>query len=1030
MSLRRSAVLAAGFSAILLSACGEDDPTPPPVQAFTLAVTPTTLSVAAGGGTGTLNVSIVRSGGFEGALTVAVEGLPTGVTASALTIAAGATTGTITVTAGATAIVGTATLTLRGTGTGVTAVTQNVQLSITAAPSFALTLTPAALSVQQGQSGTATANVARSGGFAGAVALTSTGAPAGVTVAFNPASATGATSDISVGVAATVAPGAYPITVQGAATGVTNQTAVLTLTVTAPPTPSVALSAAPANLSIAQGQSGSSTLTLARTNFTGAVALTSTGAPAGMTVTFNPTSVTGTTSGITVDVGAAVAVGAYPIVIQGAGTGIANANVTLMVTVTAPPASSIGLAITPSALTIQTGASGTTDLTITRTSFTGAVALTSTGAPAGMTVTFNPASVTGTTSQITVAVGAAVAAGVYPITLTGAGTGVADATTVLTVTVTAPSAALSLAPTTLSVAAGASGTSTVTLVRTNFTGDVTLTSTGAPAGMTVTFNPATLTGTTLTSTATVAVGAAVAVGTYPITVQGAGTGIANATAVLTVTVTAAAGSIVLTTNPATLSIQQGGSGNSTLTIARTNFTGTANLTSTGAPAGMTVSFNPASTTTTTSTVTVAVGAAVAVGTYPITLTGAGTGITNATTILNVTVTAPGSGNVGLTFCQQTGLPLWVGYQDFGGAWTQAVPVGNVYSFNITTKGAVAWVMPPTGGKTTLNIIYGTQAELSLRGTTQCVGSGALKAINVTAVGVTATDFASIAMNGGFATIIGATGTFTAALQPGVRDGLVDLIGVRSALSGSSLTANSIVIQRDRNDAAGSTVTVDFATGVAPVTQTATIGNLLGQQAYVSSTFFSKNGTVGSLFTDVSGASTSTTRTWQGVPAASTITGDFHLLSVFSASSTGLPFRAITQYNRLAADRTYTLPDAITTPPTITVQGTSPYVTLTTNWVIQGAQYNQFWSMSFVPASGTVASVSVSGSAGYFGSGPVQLAIPNFGSSFTAAHGMQPGIPVTWTFIASGGTLYTLPNGPTQLEGYISTFAAVGGTFTP
>lgn len=1056
MSLRHAAVLAAGFSTILLSACGGDDPTPPQTPAFTLAVTPTTLSVQAGGvptsialasveseadaalsnvtgaaGTGTLNVAITRSGGFEGAVTIAVEGLPTGVTASALTIAPGLLTGTITITAAANATVGTATLTVRGTGTGVTAQTANVQLTITASPSFALTLTPTALSVQQGQAGTATANIARSGGFAGSVALTSTGAPAGVTVAFNPASATGATSAITVTVGATVAPGVYPITVQGASTGLTNQTAVLTLTVTAPPTPGVALSLAPANLSVAQGQSGSSTLTLARTNFTGAVALTSTGAPAGMTITFNPTSVTGTTSGITVDVGAAVQVGAYPIVITGAGTGIANASVTLMVTVTAPPASSIGLAINPSALTIQTGASGTTDLTITRTNFTGAVTLTSTGAPTGMTVTFNPASVTGTTSQVTVAVGASVAAGVYPITLTGAGTGVANATTVLTVTVTAPSIALSVAPTTLSVAAGASGTATVTLVRTSFTGDVALTSTGAPAGMTVTFNPATLTGTTLTSTATVAVGASVAAGSYPITVQGAGTGVANATTTLTVTVTAAAGSIVLTTSPATLSIQQGASGTSTLTIARTNFTGAVNLTSTGAPAGMTVAFNPASATGTTSTVTVTVGASVAAGTYTITLTGAGTGITSATTTLSITVTAGGgSGNVGLTFCAQTGLPLWVGYQDFGGTWTQAVGVNNVYSFNITTKGAVAWVLPVAGGKTSLQIMYGTQAELNARGTSQCVASGALKAINVTAVGVTATDMASIAMNGGFATIIGATGTFTAALQPGVRDGLVDLIGVRSAISGSTFTPNSIVIQRDRNDATGTTVAVDFATGVAPVNQTATIGNLLGQQATVSSLFFSKNGTSGSIgFAQTTG----TTAPWQGVPAASVITGDFHLMNIIATtpgSTTGTPFRGITQYNKLAADRTYTLPDAITTPPTITVQGTSPYVTLTTNWVIQSAQYNQFWSFSFVPASGTVASVFVSGSAGYFGSGPVQLAIPNFGSTFNAAHGLQPGIAVPWTFTAAGGTFYTQPNGATQLEGYISTLAAVGGTFTP
>lgn len=1047
MSSRYAIALALAASTILSACGGGDDGTPTETQAFTLAVDPTTLSVQAGGaqssivpeangaslavasaGTGILNITITRTGGFTGAVSIAVEGLPTGVTASSLTIGAGLSTGSITITAAAAAAVGTSTLTLRGTGTGVAARTAPVQLSITAAPGFALTVTPAALSIVQGQSGSATANIARAGGFTGAVALTSTGAPAGMTVTFTPASATGATSDIAVAIGATVATGAYPITVQGSGTGVSSQTATLTVTVTAPVTPAISLALAPATLSIQQGQSGTSTLTITRTNFTGAVALTASGAPAGMNVSFNPASATGTTSTITVDVAASVATGNSTITITGTGTGITSATATLTVTVTAPPASSIALAVAPTTVTIAAAASGTATVTLTRNNFTADVALTSSGAPAGLTVAFNPATLSGTTltSTATVTVGAAVTPGAYPITLTGAGTGVTNATTTLTVTVTAAAAiAISVNPTTLTVAQSASGTSTLTLVRTSFTGDVTLTSTGAPAGMTVTFNPATLTGATLTSTATVAVGAAVAPGSYPIAVQGAGTGVTNATATLTVTVTAAA-SIVLTTNPASLSVQQGQSGTTTLTIARTNFTGTVSLTSSGEPAGVTVSFNPASTTGTTSTVTVTVGAAVAANTYTITLTGAGTGITSATVTLSLTVTASGggSGNVTLTFCQQSGIPLWVGYSNNGGAWTQATGTNNVYSFTINTRGIIAYVLP-SGNSTQLQVIYGTQAELTARGTALCTSTAPTKTINVTVNGVNTGEIGNISMSGGGGAVIGGIGSNIVQLQ-NVVDGPRDLIGVRGALSGAAITPNSIVIQRDLNLPNNGSATVDFATGVAPVSRTATIANLGTQDATFLGNFLSKNFTAANL--SLSAPGTALTRTWFGVPDANTVAGDFHTQTVLATNSgqtSAFPSRAVVVWNRLAINQTLTLPDAITTPPTVAVASSTPYATINSSWAIQNP-YNQFWTLSFSP-SGNSPSAFVSGSAAYFGGGPVQLNLPNFGSSFNSAHGLQPGVALTWMFTGNGGTIY---QGTGPVEGATLVFAIVGGTITP
>src|SRR5207245_6984897 len=89
-------------------------------------------------------------------------------------------------------------------------------------------------------------------------------------------------------------------------------------------------------------------------------------------------------------------------------------------TVSAAPDYSLSLA--PTALTIVQGATGTSTVTITRTNFTGAVTLSLGNAPAGVTGTFNPAAPTGTSSTLTLSVGAAVASGVYNLTVAGTAT--------------------------------------------------------------------------------------------------------------------------------------------------------------------------------------------------------------------------------------------------------------------------------------------------------------------------------------------------------------------------------------------------------------------------------------------------------------------------------------------------------------------------------------------------------------------------------------------------------------------------------
>src|SRR4029077_11419424 len=228
----------------------------------------------------------------------------------------------------------------------------------------------------------------------------------------------------------------------------------LTLTVTAP-TPTYALSLNPTALSIAQGANLPSTVTITRANFTGAVTLSLGNAPAGVTGSFNPAAPTGTSSTLIVSVGAAVAPGVYNVTVDGTG---AAGNRSTPLTVTVSAAGDYSLSLTPAELTVQQGGAGTTTVTITRTSFTGAVSLSVGNAPTGVTGGFDPAAPTGTSSTLTVHVGDAVAPGVYKLTVAGTATA-GNPSTPLTLTVSAaPDYTLSLSPAALTIGQGATGT--------------------------------------------------------------------------------------------------------------------------------------------------------------------------------------------------------------------------------------------------------------------------------------------------------------------------------------------------------------------------------------------------------------------------------------------------------------------------------------------------------------------------------------------------------------------------------------------
>ncbi|HLX06677.1 MAG TPA: hypothetical protein VKY89_02320, partial [Thermoanaerobaculia bacterium] len=202
---------------------------------------PTSISIAQGSA-GNVTITTTVSGGFNAAVALSASGQPTGVTVgfSPTSIAApGAGSSTMSITVASTTATGTYSIVVTGTGGGKTHTT-TVSLTVTAVPvpDFTIAASPTSISIAQGSAGNVTITTTVSGGFNSAVALSASGQPTGVTVAFNPTSiaAPGAgTSTMTITVAATAATGTSTIVVTGTGGGKTHTANVgLTVTTSAP----------------------------------------------------------------------------------------------------------------------------------------------------------------------------------------------------------------------------------------------------------------------------------------------------------------------------------------------------------------------------------------------------------------------------------------------------------------------------------------------------------------------------------------------------------------------------------------------------------------------------------------------------------------------------------------------------------------------------------------------------------------------------------------------------------------------------
>ncbi len=260
---------------------------------------------------------------FNAPIILSISTLPTGVTAafSPSTISApGGGASTLTLTASATATTGISTFTVTAVGGTITR-TVTIKLTLTPPPNFSLSVQYPTYTLMAGSSISQTVTSTPLNGYNSNIQLTATAA-AGINVLFSPTTISGAygTSKITIQPAITLAAGTYPITVTATDPLTGNvQTATINFVVA-----SVATTISSTSISMTPGSVTTATVTTAAASYTGNVVLSITGLPAGMSYSFNPSSIAGGTgsSTLTILAGSSTATGSYLVTVKSTAGGV------------------------------------------------------------------------------------------------------------------------------------------------------------------------------------------------------------------------------------------------------------------------------------------------------------------------------------------------------------------------------------------------------------------------------------------------------------------------------------------------------------------------------------------------------------------------------------------------------------------------------------------------------------------------------------------------------------------------------------
>jgi hypothetical protein len=684
---------------------------------ISLGVYAPTFTLSASGvnmGQGSSNTSYVNLSplyGFTGSVSLAVSGLPTGVTAS---FSPNPTTGnsTLTLTASSSATIGQSTVTVTGTA-GSQTKSATFSLGVFA-PTF--TLSASNMSVGQGSSSTSYVWVFPQYGFTGSANLAVSGLPTGVTASFSPNPTTG-TSQLTLAASSLATIGSSTVTVTGTSGSLT-ATTTLSLSVYAP---TFTLSAS--SVSLGQGSSNTSYVNVSpEYGFTGSVTLSLSGLPSGVTGAFLPNPTTGSST-LTLTASSSAPIAPSTTVTVTGTSGSLTKTTTFTLGVYAPT-----FTLSAPSVSLGQGSSSTSYVYMNQQyGFTGSVSLSASGLPTGVTASFSPNPTTGS-STLTLTASSSVTVGQYTVTINGTGTGSVTAYTTFPLTIVAPSFTL-FAPN-LTLGQGSSGTSYVYVYPQNgFTGNVNLSASGLPSGVTASFTPNPTTG---SSTLTLTASSSVPVGQYTATINGTSGSVTASTpfafGVYAQGFTLWAGSV---------NLGQGHSATSAVSVyPQYGFTGNVTLSASGLPSGVTAAFAP-NPTTGTSTMTLTASSSAAVGQYTVTVTGTSGSLTASTTA-SLGVYVPS-------------FTLWTGGASIapGGTGTSSIEVTPQYGFSgnvtLTASGlpsgvTAAFTPNPTTANSTLTLAASSSTTPGQYNVTITGTSGTQTVSTTLALGISAASF--------------------------------------------------------------------------------------------------------------------------------------------------------------------------------------------------------------------------------------------------------------------------------------------------
>jgi hypothetical protein len=253
--------------------------------------------------------------------------------------------------------------------------------------------------------------------------------------------------------------------------------------------------------------------------FNGTVDLAVTGLPAGVTASFNPSSISGGsgTSTLTLSAAGSTADGIYSLgstaITATSGTIARQAPLTLVV-------EDFSVSATPSSRNITIGGGTSYTATVTPNyGFAGTVALSVSGLPTHASGSFGPASITNGfgSSTLNITTATNTPSGTYTLTVNGVSGSLTNSTTV---TLLLNDFTISASPSSQTVTAGGSTNYTISVGNINgFGGTVTFSASGLPAGATASFNPTSV-NTVGSSTLTIATTNSMVASTNTFTITG------------------------------------------------------------------------------------------------------------------------------------------------------------------------------------------------------------------------------------------------------------------------------------------------------------------------------------------------------------------------------------------------------------------------------------------------------------------------------------------------------------------------------